>query len=123
MVRFIIAQDRNDRFRFAAQQGELAATLLKKHGRNSAELETVYVIKNYQQSSEELLSKSRAALFVLQNLGSIWRLTIVLRILPRFVLDWLYDLVARNRYRIWGKFDSCPMPQPSLEKKFLDRAE
>jgi predicted DCC family thiol-disulfide oxidoreductase YuxK len=67
------------------------------------------------------MARSDAALFVLQELGGKWRvLGAIFRILPRPVRDAAYNLVARNRYRVFGKFETCPVPDPRHRHKFFD---
>jgi predicted DCC family thiol-disulfide oxidoreductase YuxK len=56
----------------------------------------------------------------MRYLGGRWSLLLALYILPRFVRDWGYDAVARRRYRIWGKYDACPIPPPGVRDRFLD---
>lgn len=122
LVQFFIKRDRHDRLRFASLQSDFAAVVLKRHGADPHDLDTVYVVKDYEQSSEELLGRSNAILCVLPELGGIWRLSGVGRVLPRWVRDRLYDLVAKNRYRMFGKFESCMLPEPKQRRKFLDLA-
>ncbi len=120
LVQFVLRHDRGDRFRFAALQSPLAASLLRGYGRDATDLDTVYVIARHGEPSAKLLSKGRAVLFVLAQLGGIWRLASVLRVLPRPLLDFGYDQIARRRYRWFGHYDACPVPTPGTKAKFLD---
>jgi len=120
LVQFVLRHDRGDRFRFAALQSPLAASLLQGYGRDASDLDTVYVIARYGEPSAKLLSKGRAVLFVLAEIGGIWRLASVLRVLPRPLLDFGYDRIARRRYRWFGRYDACPLPTPATKAKFLD---
>ena len=122
LVQFFIKRDRHDRLRFASLQSDFAAVILKRHGADPKDLDTVYVVKDYDQPNEELLARSNAILFVLPELGGIWRLSPVGKVLPRWLRDRLYDLVAKNRYRMFGKFESCLLPEPKQRRKFLDVA-
>ena len=63
--------------------------------------------------------RSEAVLRVAEYLGGWWRVARVLRILPRFVRDAAYDLFARNRYRMFGRYDTCPIPAPEVRARFL----
>jgi predicted DCC family thiol-disulfide oxidoreductase YuxK len=119
LVQFVLRHDRRDRFRFAALQSPLAASLLRGYGRDASDLDTVYVIARYGEPSAKLLSKGRAVLFVLAELGGIWRLASVLRVLPRPLLAFGYDQIARRRYRWFGRYDACPLPTPATKAKFL----
>ena len=118
--RFVLKRDRAAVFQFASQQSALGQSLLGRYGRDPAGLETFYVIVDYGSDSPVLLSRSTAALFVFKTLGGAWRLAAVLRVLPRKLLDRAYDLVARNRYRIFGRYDTCPLPKPEHRRRFLD---
>lgn len=117
---FILKRDSGDRFRFAALQSSIAAELLHRYGRDASDLNTVYVIMKYGAPDERLLSKGRAILFVLGALGRIWRLARIFELLPPRLLDRLYDVVARRRYRWFGRFDACVVPQARDRSKFLD---
>jgi predicted DCC family thiol-disulfide oxidoreductase YuxK len=119
LVQFVLRHDRGDRFRFAALQSPLAASLLRGYGRDASDLDTVYVIARYGEPSANLMSKGRAVLFLLAELGGIWRLASVLRVLPRRLLDFGYDEIARRRYRWFGRYDACPLPTPTTKAKFL----
>ena len=121
LVQFILRRDRHVVFRFASLQSPLAAQILTRHGANPADLDTVYVVLNHQQPGESLLPRSDAVLFILAHLGGIWRAcALVLKLLPRSIRDVPYRVVARNRYRIFGRYDSCPVPTEATRARFLD---
>jgi predicted DCC family thiol-disulfide oxidoreductase YuxK len=117
---FILRRDAHDRFRFAALQGALAGDLLRRHGRDARDLDTVFVVKNYGEPGQTLLSKGRAIIFVLRTLGGLWTLAGIFNLLPRRLLDAAYDQIARRRYRWFGRYDACPLPAPGVRQKFLD---
>lgn len=120
-VQFVLKRDHRDHFRFAALQSTFARTILQRHGLNPDLLDTVYLVVDYGQSSEHLLSRNAAATAVLEELGGLWRFwATLLDLLPKSFRDWRYNLVARNRYRIFGKRESCPLPDPKDRPKFLD---
>jgi predicted DCC family thiol-disulfide oxidoreductase YuxK len=121
MVQYVLKNDREDVFRFASLQGEVAGRILRRHDRYPASLDTVYLVVGFEESGERLLSRSEAVFYVLQQLGGTKLLIARLfRLLPLFVLDFLYDLVARYRYRIFGKHETCPVPNPQTRSKFVD---
>lgn len=120
LVQFILKRDVNGRFRFASLQSEFAETLLKRHGADSRDLDTFYVVIDYGQPGEHVLMRSDAILHVVKTLGGVWALAGVGRILPRGLRDGMYKLVARNRYRVFGKHESCMLPEPQHRAKFLD---
>jgi predicted DCC family thiol-disulfide oxidoreductase YuxK len=119
--RFVLRRDRQEIFRFASLQSQLAADILNRHSASPQALDTVYVVLNYGQQEERLLSRSEAVIFVLKQLGGVGRIAgYVLACLPRPLRDWGYGLVARNRYRLFGRFDTCPLPCPNQRARFLD---
>lgn len=120
LVQFIIKRDQRDHFRFASLQSDFANKLLQQHALDPHDLDTVYLVHNYGQPGERLLARSDAILFLLKQLGGIWGLAAVGKILPRALRDGIYELVARNRYRVFGKYESCMLPEPKHRKKFLD---
>ena len=117
---FLLKRDRHDRFRFASLQSDFAAKLLQRHGADAIDLDTVYVVVDYGEPSERLLSRSDAILHVLQRLGGIWSLTAAGKIVPKPLRDAFYKVVATNRYRVFGKYDVCLMPEERHKRKFLD---
>ena len=120
-VRFVLKRDRRDRFRFAALQSSFARVVLERHGLNPDVLDTVYLVLDYGQSSERLLSRNDAATAALEGLGGFWRFWArFLGLLPKSFRDWRYNVIARNRYRFFGKHESCPLPDPKDRHKFLD---
>jgi predicted DCC family thiol-disulfide oxidoreductase YuxK len=121
LVQFILHRDRHAIFRFASLQSPLAARILVRHGADPADLDTVYVVLNHDQSDESLLARSDAVVFILKQLGGVWRTFAFLsQRVPRLVRDWAYRLVARHRYRIFGRYDTCPLPTEATRARFLD---
>jgi predicted DCC family thiol-disulfide oxidoreductase YuxK len=119
-VQFLLKRDRHDIFRFAPLQGDLAATVLKRHGIDPSQLDTVYAILNHGQDSEQLLGKSDAALFFAQALGGFWSIGRLGAVIPRPLRNALYDFVARHRYQVFGQSESCMLPDPRHRHKFLE---
>jgi predicted DCC family thiol-disulfide oxidoreductase YuxK len=117
---FLLKRDPNDHFRFASLQSEFAASLLKRFDIKAVDLDTVYVVADYAQPGERLLARSDAILHILGRLGGVWGLLRVGRALPKSLRDALYNVVARNRYRVFGKYDVCLMPEERHRKKFVD---
>lgn len=145
MVQFVLRRDLAAVFRFAALQSGLATSILTRHGADARDLDSVYVVVNYELADEQLLSRSEAVAFVLQHLGAaelrsaspglrpgpaqarptppgslFWRLAgRALRVVPRSLRDWGYRLVATNRYRMFGRYDTCPIPTEGTRSRFL----
>jgi predicted DCC family thiol-disulfide oxidoreductase YuxK len=115
LVQFVLRHDRRGRFRFAALQSDAAAQTLGHFGKDPNDLDTVYLLTD----DGRLLQKARAILWVAARLGLPWSLAAVFGILPTAVLDWFYDRVAGNRYRLFGKRESCRLPSADERARFL----
>lgn len=113
-VQFILKRDPKGLFKFASLQGDTAKILLKKNGLHK-ELNSFVLIEN-----ERIFIKSNAALRVCRNLEGPWKLLSIFHIIPRFIRDFLYDIVAVNRYKWFGKNASCMLPPPEWKNRFLD---
>lgn len=121
IVQFILHRDHNAVFRFASLQSALAATILARHGANPTALDTVYVAVNHELPDEYLLSRSDAAIFVLKQLPGPWRAAaLLMQCMPKFLRDTAYNVVARNRYAIFGRSEVCPLPRDQDRTRFLD---
>jgi len=118
-VKFLLKRDRHDRLRFASLQSDFAATLLQRHALDHHDLDTVYVVLNHGQTDETLLAKSDAILFFAKAIGGVWNIARLGRIIPRPIRNWLYDFVARHRYQVFGKYESCMLPSPRERHKFI----
>jgi predicted DCC family thiol-disulfide oxidoreductase YuxK len=94
---------------------------LSRHGLDPGDLDTVYVIEDFETANERVLRRSDAILSIVGELGGFWRIAGMGKILPRPIRDGLYNLVARNRYRVFGKYETCMLPEPKHRKKFLDQ--
>jgi len=123
LVRFVLRHDSRERFRFASLQSPFAAAVLARYGANPQALDTMYVVEDYARPEERLISRSDATSVILKKLGGAWGiLGSLLTIVPRGLRNWAYNRVARDRYRIFGKFDSCPVPDPRQRHRFLDQS-
>lgn len=112
-VKFVIERDKNDRFRFASLQSEKGKELLSKYHLNP-DLSTVVLIKDGRAKT-----KSSAALYVAKELKGIYQFAFVFMMIPKFIRDWVYDVIAANRKKIM-KGDSCIIPTESIKNKFLE---
>jgi predicted DCC family thiol-disulfide oxidoreductase YuxK len=121
LVQFILRRDRTAIFRFASLQSPFAASILLRHGANPSDLDTVYVVTSYNQPAESILQRSDAVVFVLKQLGGSWRTAaLTFQLIPRPLRDWIYRQIARNRYRMFGRYDTCPLPAEDTRTRFLD---
>lgn len=119
-VQFLLKRDRHDRLQFASLQSDLAARVLNRHGMNPKGLDTVYAVLNYGEPNETLLAKGDAFLFFAGVIDGVWSVASVVKVVPRPVRNWLYDFVARHRYQVFGKSESCMLPDPKQRHKFLE---
>ena len=117
---FVLPRDAQGLFDFASLQSEAGRSVLERFGKNPADLDTFYVVTNYRSQSPALVSKARAALFVMTTLGAPWRWLGFFGMFPTALLDRVYDLIARHRYRIFGRTESCLMPSPEYKQRFID---
>lgn len=120
LIRSVLARDARGAFRFASLQSPFAREFLTRHNRDPSDLDTLYLIAHYATERQAIHTRSRAVLLILRELGGPWRAAGILGCLPAFVLDRAYDLVARTRYRIFGRYDACPLPRPEWRDRFID---
>ena len=120
-VGFVYPRDPAGRFHFAPIQGGAARAILARHGRDATALDTMYVVVEPGSPSERLLERSDGVLHVLRGLGPGWRLAAAaLALVPRPLRDPVYRLVARNRYRPFGRHDTCVLPAPEHRARFIE---
>ena len=121
LVQFLLKHDREGRLRFASLQSDFAAKVLGRHGFDPKDLDTVHVVENYDRPDERVLQRSDAILRAGRELGGFWSASSsIAKVVPRPLRDVVYKLVATNRYRMFGKFDTCMLPDPSQRSRFLD---
>jgi predicted DCC family thiol-disulfide oxidoreductase YuxK len=115
-VLFLLDRDKRERLRFAPLQSEAAAALLDGRGlaRAREALDTVLLLEG-----DTLYERSDAALRIAKKLSGAWPVLYVLILVPRFLRDAVYDLIARNRYRWFGRTEECRVPTPALRARFL----
>jgi predicted DCC family thiol-disulfide oxidoreductase YuxK len=114
-VQFVIARDPRARFSFASLQSSTATRLAAARAGSTDGRESIVLLENGREFTE-----STAALRIVAGLGFPWTLAGVLIIVPRPLRDWAYGVVARNRYRWFGKRQACMVPTPDLKRRFLD---
>ncbi|MFD1095941.1 thiol-disulfide oxidoreductase DCC family protein [Salegentibacter chungangensis] len=115
-VNFIIKHDKEDVFRFASLQSEIGQKLVAERGINPEIMDSIILI----EPGVAYYKKSTAALEISRNLSGGYSLLKNLLILPEGFRDLVYDLIANNRYKWFGKKESCMIPTPELQAKFLD---
>ena len=114
-VNAIIKLDKKNIFLFAPLNGNHAKNLLKKNNIKNTTIDSVVLFNN-----NSISYKSKAVIEILISLGGIYRVLVTTKIIPRAILDWLYDIVAKNRYSWFGKQDRCMVPDKKIISKFLD---
>lgn len=112
-VQFIIKRDPAGNFQFASLQSEISQSLLKEH-EVPENADSVVLIENGRY-----YLKSSAALRICRDLSGLWRLIYILIIVPKPIRDFCYDILARNRYKWFGKKDHCKVPSPEVRNRFL----
>lgn len=115
-VQFIIKRDKQAVFRFASLQSNIGQEILQKYNLSTNSLDTVVLIKD-----GKAYTRSSAALHTLKELGGFWSIGFIFIIIPKGLRDVVYDWIARNRYKWFGKQDACMIPTPDLRNRFLDQ--
>lgn len=117
-VQFVIRYDPDKKFRFASLQSQFAADVLSRYGVNSAQLSSIVLLEN-----GVIHTKSAAVFSIARHLKVPYKWIAFLRFIPFFISNKVYDFIAANRYRWFGKKTSCWLPTPQLKSLFLDQAE
>ncbi len=114
-VQFLIKQDSKGRFKFASLQSKYAQDLFLNDKMPADRFDSVVYI-----SGGEVRQKSVTVLHILKDIGGLWKAFYALIIIPRIISDAIYDFVATNRYRIFGKRQECMIPSDELRSRFLE---
>lgn len=114
-VQFIIKRDPSAHFKFASLQSDFGQHQLKRFNLDTGVLHSVILIQDNQY-----FQRSDAALMISRKLRGGWPLMYGFKILPRFLRDGIYNIIAKNRYKLFGKNDSCWIPTPDLKSRFKD---
>ena len=113
-INFIIRHDKKNRFMFAALQSEKGIEILKQYGFNSAVTNSIVLIKN-----KNIFLKSSAALQIAKSLNGLFPALYIFMIIPPFIRNIVYDFIAANRYKWFGKKEVCMIPTEELKSKFI----
>ncbi len=114
-VIFIIKRDAKSKLKFASLQSEYGVEQMKKFNLHPSALNSVLLVKD-----NRLFQKSSAALEIASMLNGIWPILYVFKIVPRFLRDFIYDWIAHNRYRWFGKKEECMIPTPEMRARFVN---
>lgn len=112
-VQFIIKRDPNEHFKFASLQSDIGKKLMNKYNAPS-DIDSFVLIE-----CNNCYFKSSAALRVCKNLKGAWKLSYFLLVVPKPLRDFFYGIIAKNRYKWFGKTESCKLPSPEERKRFL----
>src|SRR5215217_4977359 len=121
LVQFMLKHDTHGRLRFASLQSDFAAKVLRRHGIDSKDLDTFHLVENYEEGNERVCQRSDAILGVGRELGGGWAMLAgAAKVLPRSLRDLLYRFIAGNRYRVFGRYETCMLPDSNQRSRFLD---
>ena len=116
-VLFVIKRDKNNLFLFAPLQSEIGEQIISDFKIDTEKTDSILL---YNPKADSLDYKSTAALKIAKHLGFPYYLHTVFFIVPTFIRNWVYDFIARNRYKWFGKKESCMIPTPDLKAKFIE---
>ena len=115
-VQYVISHDKENRFLFTALQSETGLEIIKKFHIDTTKTDSILLYT----PEKGITSKSTAALKIASHLGFPQNILSAFLIVPPFIRNWVYDYIAKNRYKWYGKKASCWIPTPELKSKFLD---
>lgn len=120
LVRFVLANDRREVFKYASLQSATGTSMVGRWGGDPRALTSFYVIADFRTPHARVFTRSDATLFVAGQLGWPWRIIGVGALVPKPVRDAMYDLVGRMRYRVFGRYDTCPLMPPEFRNRFIE---
>lgn len=118
-VRWLIAVDTKRVLHYAPLQGETGAAVLKRHPEADTSSSTVIYVRHLHSEHELVIQRSDAAFAVLRDVGGAWRVLSWGRFIPRLIRDAVYNLIAKRRYRWFGKLEACRLPRAEDDDRFL----
>ncbi len=113
-INFIIRHDKKDYFRFTALQSDIGKKILEGNKIALPNLDTFILVENSKTHN-----RTSAALRIVKHLNGLWPMLFVLIVVPPFIRDIVYKVIAKNRYKWWGKKESCMIPTAEIRAKFL----
>ncbi|UII79447.1 thiol-disulfide oxidoreductase DCC family protein [Flagellimonas sp. CMM7] len=115
-IQFIIKRDKNDTFRYAALQSEIGERLIAERAIDTTKVDSIILI----EPGVAYFTKSDAALQISKGFGGFWKVMGIFTWIPKSFRDVIYDLIAKNRYKWFGRKDACMIPTAELKAKFLN---
>ncbi len=116
-VLYVIKRDKKDVFLFAPLQSNIGEEIITAFNIDTQNTDSIIL---YNPKTNTITSKSSAALHIAKHLGFPSNLMVIFFIVPSFIRNWVYNYVAKNRYKWYGKKDSCMIPTPELQSKFME---
>lgn len=114
-VQFIVNRDPKGKFRFASLQSDIGKELMIENGQDPEVLESIILV-----DGDKTYYRSRAALEIARQLSGLWPVFYVFSVLPQGVTDFFYNIIAKNRYRWFGRQDQCMVPTKDLSLRFIE---
>ncbi|HZS48949.1 MAG TPA: DCC1-like thiol-disulfide oxidoreductase family protein [Blastocatellia bacterium] len=118
-IQTILKNDQKGTLRFAALQSDYGQSVIARH-QELKSVDSVVWVESDGNGGEKVSIRSRAALKVMNYLGGIWKLFLVFYIVPAPIRDIFYNLIAKYRYRFFGKYDTCLLPDKQVRARFID---
>lgn len=115
-VLYVIKRDKKNTFMFAPLQSETGKRIIEKFNIDTTKTDSILL---YNPEKDKINYKSKAALKIASQLGFPTNILAVFLIIPSFISNWVYDFIAKNRYKWYGKKEVCMIPTPELKSKFL----
>ena len=113
-VQFILKKDKRKQFYFTTAQSDFVKEQLKTNPMKANAMDSVLYVKN-----GKVFTESTAALNIFSDLGGMWKLLSIFKLIPPFIRNAVYRLIAKRRYRVFGKLDTCMMPPSEWKSRFL----
>ncbi len=114
-INFVIDRDKDTYFRYAPLQSETGQDFLKKNNKSLSDFDSIILLEG-----DTYHTKSTAALRIARRLSALWPIFYVFIVIPKSIRDFVYNIIASNRYKWFGKSDTCRIPTPELKKLFLN---
>lgn len=115
LILFVIKRDKKKIFKFASLQSVSGQKVLEKLNIKPDVMETIIYFSN-----NKYYTKSTAILQILKDLGGVWQLMFVFILVPRFIRNFMYSIIANSRYKVFGKRNKCAIPTPDVSERFLE---
>ena len=120
LVQFVLPRDEAGTFDFASLQSETGQAWLRRFEMPTDDLDTMMVVAGYRGDAPHAFTRARGILYVVKRLGLPWRTASVAGVLPDAILNRGYDIIARRRYRWFGRSDACILPTPEQRARIID---